>query len=131
MPSALLRDEDLVSEPDLTGLNYLSDDELRTHVRIMLEGTGHRGPQSWPMDNLDDDVYQEIERRVPTLAELRDRLDALLEADLERRRADDPTTADVREYADSGESWADEDAERAWEELRERWRAGMVGWLEH
>ncbi len=119
-----------MSEPEQTGLNYLSDDELRTHVRIMVEGTGHRGPQSWPLDNLDDDIYQEIERRVPALAELRGRLDALLDADLERRRSTNPTTADIPDYTDTGESWADKDAERTWDGLQEQWRTGMVGWLE-
>jgi hypothetical protein len=118
-----------VTEQESTGLNYLDDDELRTHVRIMLEGTGHRGPQEWPLDNLDDDIYQEIERREPVCAELRRRLDDLLEADLERRRLADPTTPDVDEYADSGQTWADPDAEREYEEVRDQWRATMTAWL--
>jgi hypothetical protein len=118
-----------VSEPESTGLNYLSDDELRTHVTIMMEGTGNRGPQEWALEDLDDGIYQEIERRVPALAALRERLDALLRADLARRRSVDPTAADVTQYADSGESWADEDAERTWTELRDQWRAGMTDWL--
>jgi hypothetical protein len=115
---------------DSTGLYVLTDDELRTHVRIMIEGTGHRGPQSWPMDNLDDDIYQEIERRVPALAALREDLDRRLAEDLERRRAGDPATANVPEYTDNGQEWDDKDAEREWDALNERWRAGVVAWLE-
>jgi hypothetical protein len=119
-----------VSESEPIGLNYLSDDEFRTHVRIMLEGTGHRGPQSWPLDNLDEDIYRELENRVPALAELRARMDALLDADLRRRQSTDPTAADVSDYADSGQSWADEGAEREWTALRDQWRTGATGWLE-
>jgi hypothetical protein len=119
-----------VTQRRSTGLEVLTDNELRTHTRIMLEGTGHRGPQSWPMDNLDEDIYQEIERRVPALAELRLDLDHRLAEDLERRQAADPATADVPEYTDNGQEWADKDAERAWDQVRDRWRAGMVRWLE-
>lgn len=118
-----------MTEQESTGLNYLTDDEFRTHVRIMLEGTGHRGPQEWPLDHLDDDIYQEIERRAPLCAELRRRLDDLLEADLVRRRQADPTTADVDEYADSGRRWADPAAEREHDEVLEQWRAAAVSWL--
>ena len=121
---------DAVTEQGSTGLDVLTDDELRTHVRIMLEGTGHRGPQSWPMEHLDDGIYQEIERRVPALAALREELDRRLGEDLERRRQADPATADVPEYTDDGRGWADKDAERDWDAVNERWRAGMTGWLE-
>jgi hypothetical protein len=119
-----------VRDPDSTGLDALTDDELRTHTRIMIEGTGHRGPLSWPMDNLDDDIYREFERRVPRLARLRQELDRVLDADLVRRRALDPATAGVPEYTDNGQSWADKGAEAEWDRLNEEWRAGMVGWLE-
>jgi hypothetical protein len=119
-----------VTEQDPTGLSILTDDELRTHVRIMLEGTGHRGPQSWPLDNLDEDIYREIERRAPACAELRRRLDALLDADMERRLAADPTTPEVGDYADVGQEWADPQAEREYEAVRERWRERMTAWVE-
>jgi len=120
-----------VSDAPSTGLAYLTDDELRTHVRIMLEGTGRRGPLAWPLDGLDEDIYQEIERRVPELQELRRQQDELLEADLERRRAADPTTPDVSDYADSGQGWADEEAERAFEAVREQWRDRTSAWVDH
>ncbi len=115
---------------DNTGLTILTDDEMRRHVRIMLEGTGHRGPQTWPLEGLDDDVYQEIERRVAACAELRRTLDGLLDAEMQRRRAADPTTRDVGEYADAGQSWTDEDAEREYDAALDRWRSAMTAWVE-
>ncbi len=118
-----------MSNQDPTGLAILSDDELRTHVGIMLEGTGHRGRLVWALDGLDDDIYQEIERRVPACAELRRRLDDLLDADLVRRRAADPTTPDVSDYADNGQGWSDPDAERTYEATREQWREAMSAWF--
>ncbi|MEU6172234.1 hypothetical protein ABZ832_09905 [Streptantibioticus parmotrematis] len=116
-------------EDDSTGLDALTDDELRTHVRIMLEGHGHRGPREWPLDDLEDDVYQEIERRSSALAELRTRQDQLLQADLRRRMREDPTTPDVDAYVDSGLPWADRDAEREYDEVREEWRRLMTAWV--
>jgi hypothetical protein len=126
----MLRDEDQVTEQDSTGLAFLTDDELRTHVRIMLEGTGHRGPQAWPMDNLDDDIYQEIERRVPAISALRTRQDELLDADMARRRESNPTTPEVSDYSDVYQEWADPQAEQTYVAARDEWRALMTGWLE-
>lgn len=123
-----MREKDPTRES--TGLNILSDDELRTHVVIMLEGHGHRGPQSWPLEGLDEEVYEEIERRLPACAELRQQMEALFDADMERRRQANPVTPSVRDYADSGQGWADESAERTWEEMRDRWRVAITRWVE-
>ncbi|AEW99167.1 hypothetical protein [Streptantibioticus cattleyicolor] len=119
-----------MTQQDPTGLAALTDDELRTHVRIMLEGRSRRGPAEWALTGLDDEVYEEIERRVPACAALRRRQDELLHADLERRRRHDPTTPQVSDYADNGHPWADPDAERAYVRARDEWRRLMAGWLD-